>query len=127
LTPPSPSFFFLSSNEQAATTQNNVAASSQGAPRLAAAAVGQPKQTVYLTVLEVYNETVRDLLVDPHPRKGPPKVDLRVTKAGGVTTPGAMELEVGWMGGWMESWIVKGKQSKEKLPGKGDGRVEGRL
>jgi len=49
---------------------------------------------VYLSILEVYNEAVRDLLVDPDPAKGPPKVDLRVTSAGGVTVPNAMELEV---------------------------------
>jgi len=49
---------------------------------------------VYLSILEVYNEAVRDLLVDPDPSKGPPKVDLRVTSAGGVTVPNAMELEV---------------------------------
>ena len=53
--------------------------------------------SVFLSVLEVYNEAVRDLLVDPDPadpRAGPPKVDLRVTSGGGVTVPGAMELEV---------------------------------
>jgi Ca2+-binding EF-hand superfamily protein len=48
---------------------------------------------VYLSVLEIYNETVRDLLVDPDPSQGPPRVDLRVTQ-NGVEVPNAMELEV---------------------------------
>ena len=37
---------------------------------------------------------VRDLLVDPDPKKGPPKVDLRVSSATGVSVPGAMALQV---------------------------------
>jgi hypothetical protein len=49
--------------------------------------------TVFLSVLEVYNETVRDLLCDPDPAHGPPKVELRVTQSG-VEVPQAMELEV---------------------------------
>jgi len=51
-------------------------------------------QQVFLTVLEIYNETIRDLLVDPDPKKGPPKVDLRVSSATGVSVPGAMALQV---------------------------------
>jgi kinesin family protein C2/C3 len=66
----------------------------QKAAAASASGAGSRTVAVYLSVLEVYNEAVRDLLVDPDPSKGPPKVDLRVTSAGGVTVPGAMELEV---------------------------------